>query len=294
MKKFMKVSVMALVAMFAISTVADAQKKPVAKAGVKAGAKAAAGANDNVLTLKANGVEFKMVKVQGGKFQMGCDPEAVKEAYFQEGPVHSVTLSTYYIGETEVTQALWTAVMGKHDNLDEKFVAADKPVHNVTWDECQAFVKKLSELTGQEFRLPTEAEWEFAARGGMKSKRTKYSGGADVKAVAWYQDICGDDFSDQDAPNWGLHPVKKKAANELGLYDMSGNVREYCQDVFGQYTAEAQTNPKGPKKDDDPGYVIRGGGWDEVAEKCRVTYREGLWATHYSNDSGLRLALTKK
>ena len=163
MKKFMKVSVMVLVAMFAISTVADAQKKPVAKAGVKAGAKAAAGANDNVLTLKANGVEFKMVKVQGGKFQMGCDPEAVKEAYFQEGPVHSVTLSTYYIGETEVTQALWTAVMGKHDNLDEKFVAADKPVHNVTWDECQAFVKKLSELTGQEFRLPTEAEWETGA-----------------------------------------------------------------------------------------------------------------------------------
>ena len=111
----------------------------------------------------------------------------------------------------------------------------------------------------------------------------------DMELVTTHQAV-----SDQHAPNWGLHPVKKKAANELGLYDMSGNVREYCQDVFGQYTAEAQTNPKGPKKDDDPGYVIRGGGWDEVAEKCRVTYREGLWATHYSNDSGLRLALTKK
>ncbi len=145
-----------------------------------------------------------------------------------------------------------------------------------------------------EFRLPTEAEWEFAARGGVKSKGTKYSGSNDVKAVAWNKDLCGDDFSDTSAPIWGLHAVKTKAPNELGLYDMTGNVREWTADVFGQYEAGAQTNPKGPVAGDDPGYVIRGGGWDEEADKCRVTYREGYWSTGYSHDTGFRLVCTKK
>ena len=286
--------IFAILALFALTLTVSAQQR---KAPVKktAGAAARKAAGDNVLTINVGGTKFNMIKVQGGTFKMGCDPNAVKEAYFQEGPVHQVTLSTYYIAETEVTQELWTVIMGKHKDLNDGFIADDKPVHNVTYAQIQEFIKNLNMVKSDyEFRLPTEAEWEFAARGGVKSKGTKYSGSNDVKAVAWTKELCGDDFSDTSAPNWGLHAVKTKAPNELGLYDMTGNVREWTADVFGQYEAAAQTNPKGPAADDDPGYVVRGGGWDEEADKCRVTYREGYWSTGYSHDTGFRLAFTKK
>lgn len=290
--------IFAILALFALTLTVSAQqrKAPVKKTAGAAARKAAAkAAGDNVLTINVGGTKFNMIKVQGGTFKMGCDPNAVKEAYFQEGPVHQVTLSTYYIAETEVTQELWTVIMGKHKDLNDGFIADDKPVHNVTYAQIQEFIKNLNMVKSDyEFRLPTEAEWEFAARGGVKSKGTKYSGSNDVKAVAWTKDTCGDDFSDSSAPNWGLHAVKTKAPNELGLYDMTGNVREWTADVFGQYEAAAQTNPKGPAADDDPGYVVRGGGWDEEADKCRVTYREGYWPTRYSHDTGFRLAFTKK
>ena len=278
-------------------TVSAQQKKAPAKKPAAAGQKAPAkAANNNVVTINVGGTTFNMIKVQGGTFKMGCDPDVVKEAAFQEGPVHQVTLSTYYIAETEVTQELWSVIMGKHDNLHDGFIADNKPIHNVTFAEVQEFIKNLNMMkTDYEFRLPTEAEWEFAARGGMKSKDMKYSGGNDVKAVGWTKALCGDDFSDSSVPNWGLHPVKKKAPNELGLYDMTGNVSEYCQDVFGQYQPGAQTNPKGPAAtDDDPSHVIRGGAWDSETDNCRVTYREGVWNTHYSHDTGFRLAFTKK
>ena len=290
--------IFAILALFAMTLTVSAQqrKAPVKKAAGTAAKKAPAkAAGDNVLTINVGGTKFNMIKVQGGTFKMGCDPDAVKEAYFQEGPVHQVTLSTYYIAETEVTQELWTVIMGKHKDLNDGFIADDKPVHNVTYAQIQEFIKNLNMVKSDyEFRLPTEAEWEFAARGGVKSKGTKYSGSNDVKAVAWTKELCGDDFSDTSAPNWGLHAVKTKAPNELGLYDMTGNVREWTADVFGEYQAGAQTNPKGPAADDDPGYVVRGGGWDEEADKCRVTYREGYWSTGYSHDTGFRLAFTKK
>ena len=290
--------IFAILALFAMTLTVSAQqrKAPVKKAAGTAAKKAPAkAAGDNVLTINVGGTKFNMIKVQGGTFKMGCDPEAVKEAYFQEGPVHQVTLSTYYIAETEVTQELWTVIMGKHKDLNDGFIADDKPVHNVTYAQIQEFIKNLNMVKSDyEFRLPTEAEWEFAARGGVKSKGTKYSGSNDVKAVAWTKELCGDDFSDTSAPNWGLHAVKTKAPNELGLYDMTGNVREWTADVFGEYQAGAQTNPKGPAADDDPGYVVRGGGWDEEADKCRVTYREGYWSTGYSHDTGFRLVCTKK
>ena len=267
-------------------------KKPAGTAARKAPAKAA---NNNVLTINVGGTKFNMIKVQGGTFKMGCDPDAVKEAYFQEGPVHQVTLSTYYIAETEVTQELWTVIMGKFPN-DVDFKGDNYPMHNVTYAEIQEFIQGLNMMKADyEFRLPTEAEWEFAARGGVKSKGAKYSGGNDLNAVGWTTDLCGDDFSDRTAANWGMHVVKTKAPNELGLYDMTGNVREWTSDVFGQYEAVAQTNPKGPAaNDNDPNHVVRGGSWDEKAEKCRVTYREGLWATHYGKDTGFRLVCTKK
>lgn len=290
--------IFAILALFALTLTVSAQqrKAPVKKMAEAAARKAPAkAAGDNVLTINVGGTKFNMIKVQGGTFKMGCDPNAVKEAYFQEGPVHQVTLSTYYIAETEVTQELWTVIMGKHKDLNDGFIADDKPVHNVTYAQIQEFIKNLNMVKSDyEFRLPTEAEWEFAARGGVKSKGTKYSGSNDVKAVAWTKELCGDDFSDTSAPNWGLHAVKTKAPNELGLYDMTGNVREWTADVFGEYQAGAQTNPKGPAADDDPGYVVRGGGWDEEADKCRLTYREGYWPTRYSHDTGFRLAFTKK
>ena len=226
-------------------------------------------------TFTANGVSFKMVKVEGGTFQMGSNDS---DAYDDEKPVHSVTLSDYYIGETEVTQALWEAVMGdnpsrrKGDNL---------PVEKVSWDDCRTFISKLNSLTGKNFRLPTEAEWEYAARGGRNSSGYKYSGSNTLGNVAWYTD------------NSGLqtHPVKTKQANELGLYDMTGNVWEWCQDWYGSYSSGSQTNPKGPTTGSSR--VRRGGSRIScgLARHCRVSGRDISSPTYADDDFGLRLAL---
>ncbi|MBQ0056498.1 MAG: SUMF1/EgtB/PvdO family nonheme iron enzyme [Bacteroidales bacterium] len=249
--------------------------KRVAPAAVTASQSTATGANVESQTFTVNGVSFKMVAVKGGTFQMGATPEQ-QDAYKDEKPVHSVTLSDYYIGETEVTQALWKAVMGsnpstwKGDNL---------PVEQVSWKDCQKFIKKLNQLTGKNFRLPTEAEWEYAARGGKESKGYQYSGSNNLGSVAWYDDNLGSK----------IHAVKPKQPNELGLYDMSGNVWEWCQDWYGGYSGGSQTNPKGPSSGSRR--VYRGGSWYYDARHCRVAYRN--WDTpHYrSYDLGLRLGL---
>ena len=191
-----------------------------------------------------NGVSFEMVRVEGGTFRMGATSEQEDEADDDEKLVHSVTLSSYYIGKTEVTQALWQAVMGSNPS---HFKGADLPVEFVTWNECQEFIQKLNRLTGSNFRLPTEAEWEFACRGGNNSRGHKYSGSNDIDNVAWYWDNSGRK----------THPVATKAPNELGIYDMSGNVWEWCADWYGGYSSSAQTNPKGPYG--GSGRVYRGG-----------------------------------
>ena len=160
---------------------------------------------------------------------MGSDDS---DADDDERPVHSVTLSSYSIGETEVTQALWTAVMGSNPS---NFKGNNLPVEKVSWNDCQTFIRKLNDLTGENFRLPTEAEWEFAARGGNRSRGYKYSGSDNLGDVAWYTDNSGDK----------THAVKSKSPNELGIYDMSGNVWERCSDIFGDYHDSPQTNPKG-------------------------------------------------
>ena len=220
-----------------------------------------------------NGVSFEMVRVEGGTFRMGATSEQEDEAESDEKPVHSVTLSSYYIGKTEVTQALWQAVMGSNPSC---FEGSDLPVEDVSWNDCQEFIQKLNRLTGRNFRLPTEAEWEFACRGGNNSRGYKYSGSNNLGSVAWYS--CGK-----------TRPVGTKAPNELGIYDMSGNVWEWCSDCFANYSSGAQTNPTGPLR----GLirVHRGGGCFDYAGDCRSSYRYYNDPTFRNNNLGLRLAL---
>ena len=228
-------------------------------------------------TFTVNAVQFKMVKVEGGTFQMGATSEQGSKAYDGGYPVHSVTLSDYYIGQTQVTQELWEAVMGSNPS----YFKGDnqRPVENVSWNDCQEFIEKLNRLTGKNFRLLTEAEWEYAARGGNKSKGYKYSGSNDADAVAWYEKNSGGK----------THPVETKQANELGLYDMSGNVREFCQDWYGKYSSWSQSNPKGANA--GIARVLRGGGWFYDARDVRVSYRGYSTPDIRYYGGGLRLAL---
>ena len=235
-------------------------------------------------TFTVKGVSFKMVKVVGGAFQMGATSEQGSAADDREKPVHRVTLSNYYIGETEVTQALWYAVMGQKPTSDgdqwdsSHGLGGNYPAYLVSWDDCQEFITKLNQLTGLTFRLPTEAEWEFAARGGNSSQGYKYAGSNTIGDVAWYN-------SNSDGTT---HPVATKAPNELGLYDMSGNVYEWCQDWYGSYSSSDQTDPVGPSSGINR--VVRGGVWFYPASICRVSGRGGFRPYSRNEGLGLRLA----
>ena len=236
-------------------------------------------------TFTVNGVTFKMVAVEGGTFTMGATAEQGSDAYDSEKPAHQVTLSSYCIGETEVTQALWQTVMGTNPS----YFAGDlnRPVEQVSWNDCQTFINKLNELTGKTFRLPTEAEWEYAARGGKRSQGYKYAGSNDINEVAWYWYSIPSQTS--GAEGYGTQPVATKAPNELGLYDMSGNVWEWCQDWYGSYSSESQTNPTGPESGSCR--VRRGGCWESLAGYCRVSGRGRDYPTGSYGALGLRLAL---
>ncbi|MGM9868598.1 MAG: formylglycine-generating enzyme family protein, partial [Sodaliphilus sp.] len=229
-------------------------------------------------TFTVNGVSFDMVKVEGGTFTMGATEEQGSDVFSDEKPTHQVTLSSYYIGKTEVTQELWQAVMGSNPSY---FTGTNLPVENVSWEDCQSFIIKLNVLTGKKFRLPTEAEWEYAARGGNNSQGYKYSGSNTIEDVAWYI----------KNNNSMTHPVATKTPNELGIYDMSGNVEEWCSDwyEYGYYSSSAQTNPTGP--DSGSNRVVRGGAWGFIAKFCRVSVRPKYVPDRRSFDLGLRLAL---
>jgi formylglycine-generating enzyme required for sulfatase activity len=230
----------------------------------------------NRKTFIVHGISFDMIQVTGGTFHMGATKSSVPEAKDDEFPIHDVTLSDYYIGKTEVTQALWHAVMGTSPS---HFSGDNLPVESVSWNDCQKLIKKLNTVTGQNFRLPTEAEWEYAARGGNRSRGYKFSGSDNLASVAW----CGDNS------HMKTHSVATKHANELGIYDMSGNVEEWCCDRYGSYDVEAQTNPKGAKRGQNR--VLRGGCWSSRASDCRSLSRSRIAPSCPFNFIGFRLAL---
>ena len=239
--------------------------------------------------ITVNGVSFKMVTVEGGTFMMGgnVNIDGV-DVDGNELPAHEVTVSSFAIGQTEVTQELWMAVMGNNPSYctSEWFYYGceddyQRPVEFVSWKSCRQFIDSLNKLTGRHFRLPTEAEWEFAARGGNQSKGYKYAGSNDVDEVAWYR-------NNVELLHLPTQPVGLKKPNELGLYDMSGNVFEWCSDWFGTYSSEAQVNPKGPSTGDN--HVYRGGAWEMISRHCRCATRATTMMDHGHEDVGLRLA----
>ena len=217
-----------------------------------------------------------MVFVEGGVFTMGATEEQEDNSNSEGEPAHQVSLSSFYIGRYEVTQEEWEMVMGNNPSY---FKGAKHPVEHISWNDCKNFICKLNTITGLEFRLLTEAEWEFAARGGNRSRGYKFSGANDIWSVAWY-----------DA-NSGIqtHDVGIKQPNELGLYDMAGNVWEWCNDWYGKYSSFSQTNPKGPAS--GTCRVYRGGGWRNIAECCSVSYRCFSTSGYRNYDLGFRLAL---
>ena len=249
----------------------------------------------NDLVFEIGNVQFVMKKVEGGTFFMGAqddvpyEPNYAPEAESDESPVHSVTLSSFYLGETEVTQALWEALMGEKRNRSSFDGDSNLPVESVSWEDIcgidgkakdpNCFLYRLNHLTGKNFRLPTEAEWEYAARGGNHSNKTKFAGSNNIESVAWYG----------DNSDGVTHVVKGKSPNELGLYDMSGNVWEWCGDRYGDYGSGSRTNPKGT--DDGSRRVLRGGGWNSIAGRCRVSYRNNSDPDDGNDDIGFRLCL---
>jgi len=220
--------------------------------------------------------EIEMVFVEGGTFMMGCTGENCNP--IDEFPIHQVTLSNYHISKYLVTQKLWEAVMEYNFSY---FKGANLPVEQVSWDDAQNFINQLNMLTGKNYSLPTEAQWEFAARGGNESEGYEYSGSNNVDEVAWHYENSG----------YTTHPVGMKKPNELGIYDMSGNVFEWCNDRYGLYTDEAQTNPQGS----DEGYsrICRGGGWYDKAEYGRVSKRGASGPQMRYSSLGFRLVLSE-
>ena len=231
--------------------------------------------NDSLFNIELKqGVFMEMIRVNGGSFSMGYS-----KGYTNELPIHKVTLDTFYIGKYEITQKVWLAVMGSNP---AHFKYSDQcPVEMVSYYDIEKFIEKINLLTGLQFRLPTEAEWEFAAIGGEKGKRTRYAGSYKINEVAWYNRN-----SDEKT-----HPVGEKEPNELAIYDMSGNVYEWTQDWHKRYKAKDQNNPTGPEKGKDK--VIRGGCWHDDRDACRVHCRVEMNPGKKNGCLGFRLVLSK-
>ena len=245
--------------------------------GYASNSSVSSGGNEISIPVK-NGITIDMVKVEAGTFMMGATSE-MENPYSWEKPVHQVTLTNdYYMGKYEVTQALWQSVMGSNPS---EFKGDNLPVEQVRWNDCQEFINKLNSMTGRKFRLPTEAEWEYAARGGKKGHGYQYSGSSNISDVAWYDENSGSK----------THPVGTKQANELGIYDMTGNVWEWCQDRYGSYVSSSQKNPTGAVRGSNR--VYRGGGWGIFAWSCRLSCRNYGPPDYLYYYLGLRLVLSE-
>lgn len=231
------------------------------------------------------GLNLEMVYVKGGVFNMGATTEQGDDPFDDEYPVRKIEIDSYHIGKCEITQAQWKAVMGTEPSY---FTGDDRPVEQVSWNDAQEFCKRLSQKTGKKYVLPTEAQWEYAAKGGNKARRTKYSGSNNLDEVAWCYDnscVCG-----ESSPDFGTHPVGTKKANELGIHDMSGNVWEWVADRYASaYDGTDTHNPQGPSVGADR--VVRGGSWGGKTRGCRVTARSGDYPKLQNLNIGFRVAL---
>lgn len=232
-----------------------------------------------MLSVEANGVPFQMQRVEGGSFVMGATSEQYDPDTYTDKPAHLVFLSPYYIATTEVTNRLWRAVMNEREMLNLSGYP-EHPVSFVSWHEAHEFIRRLDSITGMPFRLPTEAEWEYAARGGEKSKRFRFAGSDEPDSVGWLYSIAG---------QW-THPVARKQPNELGLYDMTGNVSEWCQDLYGPYQLSTRPDPCGA---DTGSYrIVRGGSYDEAKANCHLSVRRWYKPETTAGYLGFRVALT--
>lgn len=272
MKKFyFTCAAVLILAATSFSQTAVPDKKPTSTGGKK---------TPQPITLNeaVKAIEAEMVFVEGGKFKMGCPGESDTSCYFWEKPTHEVSISPFYIAKFPVTQREWTAVMGTKPWFSKD--CEDCPVENVSWYDAQVFINTLCQLTGKHYRLPTEAEWEYAARGGNQSKGYKYAGSNNADEVAWFDNNSGK----------VSHTVGKKKPNELGLYDMSGNVWQWCSDWFesNYYSSSPQDNPELTRG--EVYRVCRGGSWWGEAKDCRVSNRDRYPPDAKDDDVGFRLA----
>ncbi len=285
----------------AVNTFCDASGQAIYKASNELGAQLFGGSvsgnsgggrpalRNQDFTETAFGLNMRMIFVEGGSFTMGCTSEQGSDCESDESPSRYVTVNSFYIGMLEVTQSQWEKVMGTsvyqqknkaNPDWPMRGTGADYPMYYVSWDEAKEFCRRLSQQTGKTYRLPTEAEWEYAARGGKKNEGTKYSGSNYLGSVAWYT----------DNSNSSTHPCGTKQANALGIYDMSGNVWEWCEDWYGNYVSYDTNNPKGATTGQRR--VLRGGSWYGNASNCRVAYRYFNSPDYrYYYDYGFRVVL---
>ncbi len=232
-----------------------------------------------VLHFDVNGVPFDMQRVEGGVFVMGGTREQHRERISTDLPTHTVALDAYYIASTEVTQALWKAVMPEWEFFEELYLP-NFPISYISWNDCQEFVRRLDSITGMPFRLPTEAEWEYAARGGNRSKGFRFAGGNIVENVSWGLSNAG----------FRTHEVGKKQPNEVGLYDMTGNVSEWCSDWYAPYHFGTVPNPQGPTTGKEK--IIRGSSYSNCQDNSYLSHRYMTVPTEATSYCGMRLALT--
>lgn len=235
-----------------------------------------------VIDTAVNGIPLRMRRVEGGSFVMGATSDQFDRDLYSDKPAHLVFLAPFYIAETEVTYQLWHSVMPEHESLhyDHYRLYPNHPVSYVSWIDCQEFVRRIDSITGLPFRLPTEAEWEFAARGGNMSRHYRFAGSDEADSVGW-TNFCSGNFP---------RAVARKRPNELGIYDMTGNVAEWCQDWYAPYQIGTQPDPC--VCDSGTFKIARGGSYDDCIANSHISVRRWYPPEMNCHYIGLRVAFT--